>query len=102
MSGTFGNFGQSGAPGFVDPFALNAIGLGAGLSQQTMQNRYEQLGMAGSTPEQMDLGILPSVSGGIPGQFSSITGQLQNNNLAPAGVQNAASQAGTILSAFSK
>jgi hypothetical protein len=102
MSGTFGNFGESGAPGFVDPFAFNAVGLGGGQAIQAMQNRYNQLGMGNSTPEAMDLGQLPSISGGLPAQIASTVGELQNSALQPMGQQNLASQAGTILHAFSK
>lgn len=98
----FGEFGSSGAPGFVDPFALGQVGLGAGQSVQAMQNRYNQLGMGGSTPNQMDLGNLPSVSGGIEGQFRGLIGELQNAGLTPSGTQNPASQVGSVLNAFSK
>ena len=106
MAGTFGSFGSSGAPGFVDPFAMGAVGQGAGTSIGAMANRYNQLGMGGSTPELMDLGAAPSVTGGIPAQFAALVGELQNTSLqqSPSGTgkQNLPSQAGGLLSAFSK
>jgi len=99
--GTFGNFGSSGAPGFVDPFALNAVGAGAGTSLQAMANRYAQLGLGGSTAQAMDLGGAPSITGGIPAEFLALTGELQNSSVrnAPSGAgrQNTASQVGSLL-----
>lgn len=106
LANTFGGFGSSGAPGFVPPTASSLIGAGAGTSMQAMANRYNQLGMGGSTPEAMDLGAAPSVTGGIPAQFASVLGELTNTSLqqSPSGTgkQNPASQAGSLLSAFSK
>jgi hypothetical protein len=43
-----------------------------------MQNRYNQLGLGGSTAEAMDLGQAPSLTGGIPAEFEAVMGQLQN------------------------
>lgn len=37
------------------------------------------------TAEQMDLGMLPSLSGGLPGEAEALLGQIQNNNLQAAG-----------------
>jgi|SRR5262245_10807290 len=106
LGGTFGSFGESGAPGFVDPFALGAVGQGAGTSIQAMTNRYNQLGLGGSTMEKMDLGQAPSVTGGIPAEFAALVGELQNSALrnAPSGSgkQNPASQAGSLLGAFGR
>jgi hypothetical protein len=84
-----GNFGDPGAPGFVPPSASAAIGPGAGQSAAMMANRYNQLGLGGpgaaggtvtpmGTPEKMDLGLAPSVTGGIPAQFQAVAGQLQD------------------------
>lgn len=90
------SFGQPGAPGFVPPAATAAIGQGAGQSIAAMANRYNQLGMGGpgmgggtqtpmGTPEAMDLGLAPSITGGIPAQFAAVGGQLQNQAvLSPA------------------
>jgi hypothetical protein len=103
---TFGNFGEEGAPGFVDPFTTNLLGLTQGLNTQTMTNRYNQLGMGGSTPEQMDLGNAPSVTGGMKKQFQGLLGELQNSSAQTAalgaGTQSIANQIGTGLNAFSK
>lgn len=102
----FGNFGEEGAPGHVDSFTQGLIGQSLGQSLNTMTNRYNQLGMGGSTPEAMDLGHMPSVSGGIPKQYGALTGQLQNSSAqaqaAGSGTASLASQIGTGLNAFSK
>ena len=102
----FGSFGQEGAPGFVDPFAMSAVGQGKGTSLQAMSNRYNQLGLGGSTMQAMDMGAAPSVTGGIPAQFAALVGELQNSALRQApggsGKQSGANQAGTLLNAFSK
>src|SRR5262245_9101660 len=96
LANTFGGFGESGAPGFVDPFSMGAAGQGAGASMTAMANRYNQLGMAGSTPEATDLGQAPSVAGGNPSQFQALLGEIQNSALRNApqgsGKQNPASQ----------
>ena len=87
-----GDFGSSGAPGFVPPAASAAIGPAAGQSATMMANRYNQLGLGGpgaaggtqtpmGTPEAMDLGAAPSTTGGIPAQFAAVAGQLQNQAL---------------------
>jgi hypothetical protein len=84
-----GPFGSPGAPGFVPPAATAGIAPAAGQSAEMMANRYNQLGLGGpgaaggtqtpmGTPEAMDLGVLPSLTGGIPGQFAAVGGQLQN------------------------
>ena len=83
------NFGQPGAPGFLPPAATAQLGPSLGRSVQDIMNMYNKLGMGGpgqaggvqtamGTPEQMDVGLAPSVSGGIPGQFAAIQGQLQD------------------------
>lgn len=86
-----GPFGSPGAPGFVPPAATAGIAPAAGQSAEMMANRYNQLGLGGpgaagggaqqtpmGTPEAMDLGAAPSRTGGIPGQFGAVGGQLQN------------------------
>lgn len=102
----FGNFGEEGAPGFIDPFTQNLLNMGQGASNTFMTNRYNQLGMGGSTPEAQDLGHMPSVTGGIPKQYGALTGQLQTSSAANqaggAGAASLASQIGTGLNAFSK
>jgi hypothetical protein len=105
-SSVFGNFGESGAPGFVNDFAQLAVNQGQIAATDITKNRYEQLGMGGSTPEQMDLGHMPSVTGGIPEQFKGLMGELQNTSAgistAGAGAQNFLSQTGSLLNAVSK
>jgi hypothetical protein len=105
-----GPFGSQGAPGFVPPAASAAIGPALGQSETMMANRYNQLGLGGpgaaggtqtpmGTPEAMDLGLAPSVTGGIPGQFAAVGGELQNQALAggPLGAnKSAGNQIGSI------
>lgn len=100
VSGISGQFGSPGAPGFVSPFDLGALAQGQGQSTAAMANRYSQLGLAtpNATPtspggggmgtaEQQDLGIAPSLTGGIPAQYSALLGQAQTANLQnPGGV----------------
>jgi hypothetical protein len=81
-----GPFGSPGAPGYVPPSATASIAPMAGTSMATMANRYNQLGLTPpgggiGTPEAMDLGLAPSVTGGIPGQFGAVAGQIQNRAL---------------------
>jgi hypothetical protein len=116
LGGSFGSFGESGAPGFVPPAATAAVGNLAGLSEQAMHNRYAQLGLAaqGATPtspggggpgtaEMMDLGMLPSITGGIPAEFQAVLGELQNISASQmpggTGKQSGLSQVGPILGA---
>ena len=102
------------APGTVSPFDQQAVGNALNLNEQAMQNRYAQLGLSatGATPgspggpaggvgagsgqapqsgagmptaEQMDLGFLPSLAGGLPGEAEALMGQIQNANLQAAG-----------------
>lgn len=85
MSGFFGGgFGSPGSPGGLSGFDLGAAQQGLGQSLTSMANRYNQLGMSGSTPELMDLGAAPSLTGGIPGQFNALVGEMQNNAVAAA------------------
>ena len=98
-----GPFGSPGAPGFLPSGATAAVGPAAGQSVQTMANRYNQLGLGGpgsgggtptpiGTPEAMDLGLAPSLTGGIPAQFQAVLGQLQNqavNSPTPLGANKA-------------
>jgi len=111
LGNAFGSFGESGAPGFIDPFSMNAAGIGQGASLTAMANRYNQLGVkapggGASTMELMDEGAAPSVTGGIPGQFNALLGEIQNSALrnAPSGSgqQNTVSQLGGILGALGR
>lgn len=99
MSNLGASFGSApGVPGFVDQFSQGALGSAAGNAMQAMHNRYTQLGLgvpsgspqsaaaSGSnlsyagpgTAEQMDLGQLPSLVGGIPAMAEATLGQMQN------------------------
>ena len=95
FSSPFGSFGSAGAPGFLSPFDTGQAQQGVGTSLQAMTNRYQQLGLgqqgatptspgafgAGPTGYQMDIGQLPSLTGGIPEEFQAVLGQLQTANL---------------------
>lgn len=85
-----------GVPGQLTPFDIGASTTGLGQSLEAMTNRYGQLGLGGnnatptspgsfglgSTAMGMDLGALPSVTGGIPAEFTAEQGQAQTANLA--------------------
>jgi hypothetical protein len=104
MGNVSGSFGSPGAPGFVPPAAGQAVKEAMGQSLEMMQNRYNQLGLSGSTAEQMDLGNAPSLTGGIPQEFQAVMGQLQtadlNNPGTGGGKGGAKSGAGAGLSAL--
>jgi hypothetical protein len=101
------------APGTVDPFSSGLLAQNTGEAMQAMHNRYAQLGLgapSGSaqgaaaggtslssagpgTAEQMDLGQLPSLVGGIPGMSMATMGQMQDNALSsPTGSGSKAAQ----------
>jgi len=89
------------APGFVDPFSMGILQQNTGNAMQAMHNRFAQLGLGvpdGSpsaaaasgtslhstgpgTAEQMDLGQMPSLTGGIPGMAMATLGEMQTNAL---------------------
>lgn len=112
MSGFFGGFGQSGSPGHLSGFETGQVAQGLGQSIQAMQNRYTQLGLGsqGATPTSpgggagqstaalMDIGQLPSYTGGMQEQFNALLGELQNSALqnAPAGSGKSSSPASAI------
>jgi hypothetical protein len=100
MSGFFGGgIGSPGSPGGLSSFDIGAANQGLGQSLTNMANRYNQLGLGGSTMEAMDLGQAPSLTGGIPAQFAALQGQMQNNALSvsPGGSGGkTSSPAGTI------
>jgi len=94
-------FGDPNAPGSIDPFTLGQLGQLTGQSMDAMTARYKQLGLgvpSGSpqqaatsgtnlnragpgTSEQMDLGSIPSLGGGIHGASQATEGLLQNLNM---------------------
>lgn len=75
-SGAAGGF-----PGLISQFDLSAFNAGLPAAETAMTNRYNQLGMGGSTPEAMDLGQSPSLTGGIPAEFQAGAGQLQSADI---------------------
>jgi hypothetical protein len=110
MSGSSGGkgnfFGQGPPPGTVDPFSLGVLQEQTALSEQAMNNRYNQLGLGTttgnpiaaaasgtsltksgpSTAQRMDVGTLPSATGGIPGMSAATLGQMELNALSsPSG-----------------
>jgi hypothetical protein len=107
VSGSGGLFGSNVyQPGQVDPFSLAALSAATGNAQTAMHNRYAQLGLgvpsggspqsAGSsgtnlsyggpgTAEQMDIGSMPSLTGGIAGMSEAALGEMENNSLQLAG-----------------
>jgi hypothetical protein len=97
-----GGFGGPGQAGFLSPFDTGAFSSGQGTSMQAMANRYNQLGMPGSTPEAMDLGVAPSLTGGIPAEFQAGLGQTQSQDLsqttssANSAIQSKSNQIGAI------
>jgi hypothetical protein len=98
-------FGSApGVPGFVDQFSTGLLGGAASQSGEALVNRYNQLGLSGNpqggTPQSaaaggtslqsggqpstalgMDLGQIPSLTGGLPGLFEAGLGQMQNASL---------------------
>lgn len=63
-------FGQTGAPGAISPFIMDAARTGAHQSGAAMANRYAQLGLSsvGATPAGNPFGQTPGGSpGGLPG-----------------------------------
>lgn len=76
-----GQNASGGFPGLLSQFDTSAFGTGLGQSELAMGQRYNQLGMTGSTPEAMDLGAAPSLTGGIPGEFAAGLGQTQTQDL---------------------
>jgi hypothetical protein len=85
----------TGTPGVLSPFDVAASQTGLGQAELAMGNRYSQLGLGqtgatptdpgsmglGGTAEQMDLGVAPSLTGGIPAEFLAGLGQVQAGDL---------------------
>jgi hypothetical protein len=100
--GSGGSFGGAGQPGFISPFTSAAFNTAGTQGAQSMVNRYNQLGMPGSTPEAMDIGAAPSLTGGIPAEAQAAQGQLQTQDLgqtsssANAALQSKNNQIGAI------
>lgn len=77
-----GGGSSGGFPGMLSQFDVSAFNAGLPRAEATMANRYNQLGLSGSTAEGMDLGVVPSLTGGIPSEFQAGSGQVQTQDLA--------------------
>jgi hypothetical protein len=99
------SFGSApGVPGFVDQFSTGLLGGAASQAGESLVNRYNQLGLSGNpqggTPQSaaaggtslqsggqpstalgMDLGQIPSLTGGLSGLFEAGLGEMQNASL---------------------
>jgi hypothetical protein len=101
-----GGIGSGGSVGQPDQFSLDALANATNNATQAMHNRYVQLGLgvpSGGSPqsaassggnlsyggpgtaEQMDIGSMPSLTGGIQGMSQATLGQMENNALSMAG-----------------
>ena len=93
--GSVGN-AAGGFPGLLSQFDLSAAEQALAQSAGTIPARYQQLGLgqtgatptdpgsfgAGGTAMQMDLGELPSLTGGLAGESQAALGQLQTEDIA--------------------
>ena len=80
MSGFFApGIGQPGGIGGLSQFDMGAFANAQNKAMAAMGNRYNQLGLGGSTMAQMDLGQAPSLIGGIPGIAQAAIGEAQIN-----------------------
>jgi hypothetical protein len=75
--------GGTGAPWNwgVSPFDQQSIDQATSSNASSITNRYNQLGLGGSTMEGQDLGTTPSVTGGNVAQGEALTGQEQTSNV---------------------
>jgi hypothetical protein len=92
FSGSAPGVGSSGGVGFLSPFDQSGVQTALGQSTQAMTNRYNQLGLGGSTPEAMDLGQAPSLTGGLPAEAQATLGDIQASDLS-----STASSAGSAI-----
>jgi hypothetical protein len=65
----------------ISPFDQSAIDAATGGNASTIDARYNQLGLGGSTMEGQDQGTIPSVTGGNIRQGQAVTGQEQTSNV---------------------
>jgi hypothetical protein len=65
----------------VSPFDQSAIDTATGQNATSITDRYNQLGLGGSTPEGQDLGSTPSLTGGNTAQGQALTGEEQTANV---------------------
>lgn len=96
LGGALGaGIGGSGQPGFLPGTVTGPVNAAATQGQNAMINRYAQLGLGGqgatpttpggglgtTTASLMDIGVLPSYTGGIANQGNAVLGELQNQSL---------------------
>lgn len=62
-------------------FDLQAVMNALGQGQTATTNRYNQLGLGGSTMLQQDLGNAPSVTGGLANEAQAMVGQQQTQDV---------------------
>ena len=73
----------------VSPFDLQSIVQAFNQASTATTNRYNQLGLGGSTMEAQDLGTAPSVTGGLSTQEQALIGQEQTANVGNAALNPA-------------
>jgi hypothetical protein len=73
----------------VSPFDQSAIDQATGQNAQSIDARYNQLGLGGSTMEGQDQGAIPTATGGNTGQGEALTGQEQTSNVGQAALNPA-------------
>lgn len=106
-----------GFPGLISQFDTSAFSTGAAASDLATGARYGQLGLGqtgstpttpgnfggGSTAMRMDLGLAPSLTGGIPSEFAAGAGEVQTQDLSTTlsqalnNLQTSAGNKGTLL-----
>jgi hypothetical protein len=65
----------------ISPFDQSAIDTATGQNKQSIDARYNQLGLGGSTMEGQDQGTIPTATGGNIGQGQAVTGHEQTTNV---------------------
>jgi hypothetical protein len=65
----------------ISPFDQSAIDSATGQNASSIDARYNQLGLGGSTMEGQDQGRIPTATGGNIGQGQAVTGQEQTSNV---------------------
>lgn len=96
LSGALGaGIGGPGQPGFLPGTVTGPVNAAATQGSEAMINRYAQLGLGGqgatptspggdagiTTASLMDIGALPSYTGGIANEGNAVLGQLQKQAL---------------------
>jgi hypothetical protein len=65
----------------VSPFDLSSIVQAFNNASTSTTNRYNQLGLGGSTMEGQDLGTIPSATGGLAAASPAVIGEEQTANV---------------------